>query len=166
MNARTALRSLLPACALALLAAPAAADEAFHERFEGSWRGTGTVERVGGSTHRVTCRVNGAGDEGRLSIAGSCRAALIFTRDIGADLRAVSGARWEGTYRGGGAAAPVTGDLSGDTMRLRIEFVAGEGNVAHMEIENQAADPRFRITVVDELDGRTREITNIVFEPL
>ena len=167
-------RRLIPAIALASasfalcapLASPAWAAEDFHERFEGSWRGTGTVERVGGATHRITCRVNGAGDETRLSIAGTCRAALIFTRDLGADVEAVPGSsRYRGTYRGHGQDAPVTGRLSGDTLELRIEFREGECNVAHMEIQNPAADPRFRITVVDELDGRTREITNLVFEP-
>lgn len=148
------------------LAVPAHASEDFHERFEGSWQGRGTVERIGGGTYNVTCRVNGSGDAQRLSIDGTCRAAVIFSRDLGAHVEAVPGSsRYRGTYRGHGQEAPVTGRLSGDTLELRIEFREGDGNVAHMEIRNPPDDPRFGISVVDELDGRTREITNIVFEP-
>ena len=86
-----------------LAALPAfAAEETFLDRFRGSWSGSGRVQREGTSTPRqVNCSVTGQPGQNQLSFQGSCRAAIIFSRPIGASLTydPPSG-QYRGTYTG------------------------------------------------------------------
>ncbi|GGD91153.1 hypothetical protein GCM10011390_07350 [Aureimonas endophytica] len=155
--------------ALLVSAVPAAsADPAFLERFEGGWRGSGFVQRdVDKSPRRVSCRVSGSRPaENRLSIAGTCRAAVVFTRQIGADLRYDPGSqRFSGTYTGSSKGpARVAGTQRGDALVLTITYpVPTYGDrVATMVIRNAGAG-RFSMVVVDKVDGADKETSNIDF---
>ncbi|GGK40375.1 hypothetical protein [Salinarimonas ramus] len=169
---RQARRTAILAGALAplLLAGglgPADASPAFNQRFEGRWVGAGTVQRESDpEPRRVTCTVDGEADAARIALAGTCRAMLIFTRAIGADL-AVDGS---GTYRGvyvGARVGPaqLSGEVAGDRIELAVRFPEGVGGGRQrMIIENPEGSDRFTLRVTDVVDGQRQEITNLVFE--
>jgi hypothetical protein len=132
-----------------------AAEADFLNRFRGSWSGYGVVQREGRSQPRqVTCTVAGQPEENRVSVQGSCRAAVIFTRQIGADLTYDPRT---GTYRGiysGSRIGParLTGTRRGDAVNLRIDWprpVNGDTQAA-MVIRNEG-NGVLRITVADNL---------------
>ena len=146
---------------------PAEAGAAFNQRFEGVWVGAGTVQSDSDpSPRRVTCRVDGAADATRLSLAGSCRAMLIFTRAIGADLAVDGSGRYRGVYTGSRVGpAQLSGLVEGDRVVLDLSFPEGVGGGRQqMVIDNPAGADRFVLRVTDVIDGVRREITNLVFE--
>jgi hypothetical protein len=145
-----------------------AAETDYMERFRGYWSGFGRVHREGASQPRhVTCSVTGSLAEGRISAHGTCRAYLIFTRQIGVDL--VYDAR-SGTYRGtytGSRIGPVrlTGRRSSDDVNLRIEWprqVNGD-NQAAMVIRNDGQGT-LRIRISDNLipGGSIQQTSEII----
>ncbi|MGP9818674.1 hypothetical protein ACTZWW_01555 [Salinarimonas sp. NSM] len=149
------------------LAGPAEAGPAFNQRFEGTWVGAGTVKRDSDpSPRRVTCRVDGAADETRLALDGSCRAMLIFTRAIGADLAVDGSGTYRGVYTGSRVGpAQLSGRLDGDRIVLAVRFPEGVGGGRQeMTIENPEGSDRFTLRVTDVIDGTRTEITNLVFE--
>jgi hypothetical protein len=166
------MRTVVSAPCLALAASlamgsAAEAGPAFNQRFEGAWVGVGTVQRDSDpQPRRVTCRVDGAADATRLSISGTCRAMLIFTRAIGADLAVDGSGRYRGTYVGSRVGpARLSGALRGDRAVLDAAFPPGVGGGRQqMIIENRAGSNRFVLRVTDMIDGARREITNLVFE--
>ena len=143
-----------PALAAAIaLAAPAGAQEAeFLSRFAGSWSGDGLVRiDAEDDPNRVRCSMNGSPSENAVSMRGTCRAAIIFSREVGADIAfdPASG-RYAGTYIGSkiGPAA-VSGTRSGDAVNLTITWpqpVNGDTE-AQMTIQNDGNN--LRIVVSD-----------------
>jgi hypothetical protein len=96
----------------------------FLERFDGSWSGGGTVQRrVDEGPRNVSCRLRGSSSANSLSISGTCRAAVIFTRQIGVDVTVNSSGRYRGTYTGStiGPAA-LSGRRRGDTVTFTITW--------------------------------------------
>lgn len=162
--------TLLPRLlALAVLAVPglAHADASFLSRFDGSFRGAGSVQREqDASPRRVTCSINGTqASDTRLRIAGSCRAAVIVRREIGADIRfdPASG-RYSGSYTGStrGVAQLTNGRLRGDTLTFTLVYpVTVHGDrTATMTIRNPG-DGSFSLAVTDEVDGAPRRTSDI-----
>ncbi|WP_052341808.1 hypothetical protein [Salinarimonas rosea] len=148
-------------------AGPAEAGPAFNQRFEGTWVGAGTVTRDSDpSPRRVTCRIDGAADETRIALDGTCRAMLIFTRAIGADLAVDGSGTYSGVYVGSRAGpARLTGRLEGDRMVLAVRFPERVGGGRQqMTLENPEGSDRFTLRVTDVIDGARTEITNLVFE--
>lgn len=108
-----------------LLASPgfaASSDEqSFLNRFAGNWSGGGPVRRNAQSPIiNATCTVAGDHAANRMSVAGSCRGAVVFTRDISADVSydAATG-RYSGTYVGARAGPAV---ISGKRNGNRVNF--------------------------------------------
>lgn len=157
---------LLTIAALAFPTA-AAADPGFLERFDGSFRGTGSVQREQDtSPRRVTCRVEGSQvSENRLRIAGTCRAVVIVRREIGADIRfdPASG-RFAGSYTGStkGVSRLTNGRLRGDTLTFTLTYpVTVHGDrTATMTIRN-AGSGTFSLVVTDDVDGASRRTSDI-----
>jgi hypothetical protein len=159
-----------PILALLLLGAssgPAASDE-FLERFTGKWAGSGMIQRdIDASPRNVSCSLASAGAAGdKLSLQGSCRAALVVTRKIGADIEfdAASG-RYSGVYLGSTKGpATVVGRRRGDAIVLTITYgaVIYGDRTATMTITN-ADDGSFRMTVVDKVDGKNKQTSDISF---
>lgn len=156
--------------ALAALALPgsALADASFLQRFDGGWRGSGTVQRdVDSSPRKVSCRVSGSQPSpDRVTITGTCRAAVIVTRQIGADIRYDNASRrFSGTYTGSTkGTARVSGRQQGDSLVLTITYpVPTYGDsTATMTIRN-AGNGRFSMVVTDKVDGASKETSNISF---
>jgi len=145
-----------------------AAEDDFLGRFRGNWSGSGKVQREGNSQPRqVTCSVTGSPAENRISAQGNCRAAVIFSRQIGVDLAydPRSGV-YRGTYTGSRIGpARLSGTRSGDTVNLRIEWprpVNGDTQAA-MVIRNDGRGT-LRITVADNLTpgGPVQQTSEIV----
>lgn len=166
------MRIVMIAVAFAVAAASpfgsgaAEANPALNQRFEGAWVGVGTVQRDSDAEpRRVTCNVDGAADATRLSLAGTCRAMLVFTRAIGADLAVDGSGRYRGVYVGSSTGpAQVSGAFTGDRAVLDIAFPEGVGGGRQqMIIENPQGSDRFVLRVTDLVDGASQEITNLVF---
>lgn len=108
---------------LAIFTSSAAiADEnAFLETLSGNWQGGGQVRLKPGSLPlSVSCRLDSRTDGAALSLAGACRAKVMFSRRIGVDLHA-NGRRYTGSYVGSRrGAARLSGTRSGDTLNLQI----------------------------------------------
>lgn len=145
-----------------------AAEEAFLDRFRGNWSGSGRVQREGTSSPRqVSCSITGQPSSDRLNFKGTCRAAIIFSRPIGAALTYDPASRqYRGTYTGSNIGpAQLTGTRRGDTVNLRIEWprpVNGDTQ-ASMVIRN-GGDGTLRITVADNLTpgGPVQQTSNLV----
>lgn len=142
--------------ALVLLTLPAAADESeYLGRFAGSFSGSGSVRQsADGSAYDANCDMTGTVSGARLTLSGSCRAMLLFSRDVGADIVADEGGGYAGTYTGSriGPAA-VSGRRDGDRVTLDITWPAPVNGDTHavMTITNAGAGS-FSIQVVDR-DG-------------
>jgi hypothetical protein len=152
--ARPAAHAL--ALAALLSAPPALAQEAeFLSRFEGSFSGAGSVSR--NETERPTnvrCTLNGDASQNRVSMSGTCRAAVIFSRRISAELRYDPGSgRYTGTYVGSSIGpAALSGRRSGDAVNLTITWpqpVRGDRQ-AYMTIRNPG-NGQLAIIITDEV---------------
>lgn len=151
-----------------MLPSVALADAGFLSRFDGGWGGSGTVQRdVDASPRRVSCRVTGSRPSpNRVSITGTCRAAVIVTRQIGADIRYDAGSkRFSGTYTGSTKGpAQVSGTQRGDSLVLTITYaVPSYGDrTATMTIRN-AGNGQFSMVVTDKVNGASKQTSNISF---
>lgn len=154
---------------LAALLAPTSAwaDAQYLARFDGAFRGSGSVQREQDSSpRRVNCNVQGSqASANRLRIAGACRAAVIVRREIGADIRfdPASG-RFSGSYTGStrGVSRLTNGRLRGDTLTFTLTYpVTVHGDrTATMSIRN-AGNGTFSLAVTDEVDGTPRRTSDI-----
>ena len=143
-----------------------AAEREFLSRFEGSFSGGGTVQRnATESPNKVTCTLTGQPSANAVSIGGQC-GALIFSRDIRADLRydEASG-RYTGVYVGSAIGpAKLSGKRKGDAVILTITWpkpVNGDTK-ATMTISN-SGNGSLAITVTDELEpgGARAKVTQL-----
>ena len=149
------------------LATPALADAAYLDRFTGAFSGDGFVQREQDtSPRRVSCRVSGAKlSANRLSIDGTCRAAIIVSRKIGADIRYDPASKtFSGTYTGSsrGPAQLSNGRLRGGTLTLDLTYptpVHGDRS-AVMRIDN-AGNGRFTLAVTDQIDGKPTKTSDV-----
>jgi hypothetical protein len=146
----------------------AAQEESFLARFAGSWSGTGLAKRdAAEEPNRVRCRMAGAPSANAVSLRGTCRAAVIVSRDFGADVTFDPGSgRYSGVYTGSKIGpARLSGRRSGDAVNLTITWpqpVNGDTK-ARMTIRN-GGDGQLQILVTDEVapGGPTTEMTNLV----
>lgn len=139
-----------------LIGAPAQAQESdFLQRFDGKFSGGGKVSRnETENPTNVNCTMNGKAGDNRISMSGTCRAAVIFSRKISADLRfdPASG-RYTGTYVGSSIGpAALSGKRSGDAVNLTITWpkpVRGDRTAA-MTIRN-TGNGQLAIIITDEV---------------
>ena len=159
--ARLATAGLVLCIAPGIAAAQLAA-AAFHDRFAGSWQASGTVQRsVDPAPRRVTCGVDGQASERQIAIAGTCRAAIIVTRQISANLSYDPGnGRYVGTYVGSQAGpARLEGARQGDTITLNVTYAQPVGTDANARmIIRHAGGNQFSLTVMDQLEPGQSEI--------
>ncbi|WP_182085782.1 hypothetical protein [Aureimonas sp. ME7] len=163
------MRSIIRPLLLAAFIAPGAAhaDTGFLTRFDGSFRGTGFVQREQDtSPRRVTCSVEGSQpSQDQLRISGSCRAAIIVRRQIGADIRFdPRSQRYSGTYTGSskGPAQLSNGRVRGDTLTFDLTYptpVHGDRK-ATMTIRN-AGGGQFSLSVTDQVNGQPKKTSDV-----
>lgn len=155
MSLATRPAALAFALGALLLGAPVQAQEAnFLSRFEGKFSGSGKVSRnETENPTNVRCTMSGSASENRVSMTGSCRAAVIFSRRISADLRVDDAGRYTGTYVGSSIGpARLSGKRSGDAVNLTITWpqpVRGD-TTAYMTIRN-SGNGNLAITITDEV---------------
>ena len=149
-----------------LAGSASAAEEEFLSRFQGSFSGTGLVQRnAAENPSQVTCTLNGQPSANAVSMSGKC-GAFIFSKWISADLSfdPASG-RYSGTYVGSSIGpASLTGTRNGDSVVLTITWpqpVNGDTK-ATMTIRN-SGNGQLAITVTDEVEpgGPTAQVTQL-----
>jgi hypothetical protein len=166
--AGTAAVSIAAATSGALGQSARVSEDSFANRFEGTWVGSGSVQRgIDARPWRVNCTLTGNRTANRLSIGGSCRAALIIQRRIGADLTFdPQSGEYRGTYVGARVGpAQLSGRRSGDVVNLTIAWpkpVNGDLR-AMMSIRNDGSGT-LRITVTDSLtaDGPLTQTSDLM----
>jgi hypothetical protein len=153
---------------LSLLAGNAGAAPTALDRYAGTFSGSGTIlEGPDATAHQVRCRftILQRGATG-LALQGTCRAYLIISRSISADLA------WDprsgqvtGTYTGSRVGtARLTGRRAGTDFDLTIEWpklLYGD-RTAQMKVASLGPD-RFRIVVTDRIgvNGPVRATTDL-----
>lgn len=164
-------RNAIPMAAVlataAFATAPEAAREDFLSRFEGSWSGSGTVQvNFEDEPRKVNCDLTGRHDGRSVSIDGTCRAYLIFSRQIGVNVTRSGGDDFAGTYSGSKVGtARLSGERAGSELTFTIhwpEEVNGD-RTAQMRVVNEGGR-RLRIQVYDQAAGKgeMRRTTNLV----
>jgi len=152
--------------ALTLPGVAQAAEDEFLNRFEGSFSGTGLVQRnAQEDPSQVTCTLNGQPSANSVSMSGEC-GAFIFSKRISADLTfdPASG-RYSGTYVGSSIGpAGLSGKRRGDAVVLTITWpqpVNGDTK-ATMTIHN-SGNGQLAITVTDEVEpgGPSADVTQL-----
>ena len=162
-------RVVVVAFALGALTMPGAAfsaEDEFLNRFEGSFSGTGLVQRnAQEDPSQVTCTLNGQPSANAVSMSGEC-GAFIFSKRISADLTFDPGSgRYSGTYVGSSIGpAGLSGKRSGDSVVLTITWpqpVNGDTK-ATMTIRN-SGNGQLAITVTDEVEpgGPSADVTQL-----
>lgn len=163
---------LLPSLAVFLTASvlSAAAQNAdYFARYDGGWSGGGAVkiEQLP-APNKVSCKVDGKrADETSFSLAGTCRAMLVMSKKIGAELRLdpATGV-YSGTYIGSSSGpARLVGKLKGDTLDLKVTWgrVIYDDNTARMLIQNSGGHS-FRMQVVEKIDGKAVTVSDLSFQ--
>jgi hypothetical protein len=155
LSLRQAALSFGLAALVSCSAGQAQAQEAeFLQRFEGTFSGGGKVSRnETENPTNVSCTMNGDASDNAVSMSGTCRAAVIFSRKISADLQVDESGRYTGTYVGSSIGpARLSGKRSGDAVNLTITWpkpVRGDTQ-AYMTIRN-SGNGQLAITITDEV---------------
>ncbi|MCW4114425.1 hypothetical protein NPA31_005540 [Aurantimonas sp. MSK8Z-1] len=165
-------RARLACLALAAATATASAafaDTAYLDRFEGSWKGSGKVLRdVDPSPRSVSCSMaSKRPDANHITLSGTCRALVVFTREIGADIRYdPASKRYSGTYTGAKSGpAALSGKQDGNAIVFAVRYgkpIFGDTD-AVMTITNTGKGS-FSLVVTDQVDGKTIQTSNVSFK--
>ncbi|WEX75793.1 hypothetical protein PYH37_000952 [Sinorhizobium numidicum] len=137
---------------LPLTAGPAFPDEApFLESLQGEWTGRGTVRlRLDRSPMTVSCNIASSASGPSLTMRGTCRALVLVSRTIAADLRA-AGERYSGVYIGpqGGRSA-LSGQRRGNTINLAVRWakIVNGDHSANMQIRKVGSN-RITLATID-----------------
>ena len=159
------------AIALALTLTPSASpraagdvEQAFINRFAGLWQGAGTAEVPGLGEVPVDCQAEAQPGPNRIVFGGTCRTALIFSRDFSADIAyEPSTGVYAGTYVGARVGpANVSGHRFGDQVALTIDWPAPVNGAmqATMTIRNDGLGA-FDITVTDAPEQSATPVTTL-----
>ena len=148
---------LIAACLFPMTAAHA--DEAsFLRSLQGKFAGKGTVRiRANSPVMNISCTFTSDTTDTSLSLDGTCRAMMIMTREIRADLT-TSGTTYSGTYVGSKSGpAALSGSRTGDAINLDIRWtkIVNGDRDAQMIVEKIGADAmRLTVTDVDPKTGK------------
>lgn len=144
-------KTFLAAALFSLATAAHASEAEFLEQFEGTWSGSGAVKvKANSDPVSVSCSLRSRAEGEALSMNGTCRAMILASRRIAADIRAAGGS-YSGSYSGGGKAmAALAGRRSGNTLNLAIRWsrnINGDRQ-AQMEVAS-LGDGRMRLRTID-----------------
>ncbi len=138
----------------------------FLSRFQGAWKGSGFVVHPIAGRQNVRCDFHGTSSGNSVSIDGTCRAMLLFSRHLSADLTfSPATGRYSGIYRGAKVGpARLDGLRQGDSLRLTVTWpkpVNGD-TTAEMIISN-AGKGDFRLEMLDSVrPGTATQMTTDV----
>jgi hypothetical protein len=146
-----------------------AADDDYLDRFVGAWSGGGTAQRTFDSDPRdVECTATGTRSGDTITVSGTCRALLVFSRKVEVTIAYDAASdRYGGTYVGSRIGpARLSGEREGDALDLTLTWprVVNGDRTAQMMIKN-AGDGRLSIVVTDRPGGTGRPVqtTNLAF---
>ena len=143
--------ALLAAAGLFCSTGAHADEAAFLRSLQGKFSGMGTVRiRTNMPVMNVNCTFTSDSTANSLSLDGTCRALLIMSREIRADLK-VNGASYTGTYIGSRSGpAGLKGSRKGNAINLDIHWakIVNGDRDADLTVEKIGPD-RMRMTVTD-----------------
>lgn len=132
---------------------------------EGRWTGSGTVHTPKFGTQTVRCTLDGTQSENRLQLAGTCRALLLLSRSIGADIRFdPKKKRYSGSYTGSMAGtASLAGRRRGQSVDLAVRWPKPVNGDTEARMQLVTSGDGFRIVVMDQVNGRETAVTDLAF---
>jgi hypothetical protein len=150
----------LAACLAAAVTAAHAGEAEFLHSLSGNWAGKGKVKvRIHAPTIGVSCKFKSSTTADTLSLDGSCRGLLVFSRKISAELKVRNG-KYSGVYIGAGTGpANLSGRRSGDAINLAIHWakaVNGDRE-ARMVVERQGGNG-MSLTTIDKDPKTGKEV--------
>lgn len=167
MRAVSLLALATLAAAPALTGATPAPEEAeFLDAFQGDWRGSGIVRRNAESgPQKVRCSLSGTRSEDGLTFSGTCRAYLVFSRRISADIRYdAESDSYAGSYSGSLAGtAALSGRRKGNSVVLDVRWPKPVNGDTSASMEIVGDGDSFRILVTDEISGEPTPVTDLAF---
>lgn len=116
--------AIVSALLLVALPSQASADETgFLRDLAGNWQGSGQVRLTpDAKPMKVSCSLDSQASASAINMDGACRALAVFSRKIGADLKA-NGASYTGSYVGSRrGTAQLSGKRSGRTLNLQVKW--------------------------------------------
>jgi len=118
-----AMRALATLMAIFTVSAANADETDFLETLSGDWQGSGYVRlKPDTKPMTVSCSLDSRASGSALNMDGACRAKVVFSRRIGADLQA-TGKRYTGSYIGSRrGTARLSGTRSGNTLNLQVKW--------------------------------------------
>lgn len=153
--------------ALLTSGAHAAESAGFFNNLSGSWSGSGQAYVTKFGDISVSCRVSIAGAETKVNMVGSC-GKLVLQQKLGLSIKNAGGNKYVGTYTGSKTGpARLDGILRGNRLVMNIRWgglVNGDRS-AQMVLE-RTGPKSFAQTVNDEVEGKNRHTSKIVFKRL
>ena len=145
-----------------------AAQTGYFSRYDGEWQGGGMVKlEEFPAPLSVSCDVEGnrAGTRS-FSLAGKCRALLVMSRQIGADIALdPATGTYSGVYNGSDSGpAKLVGKRKGDVLVLDVTWGKKiyDDNKALMLIRNKGGH-NFRMQVVEKIGGKSVTVSDLSF---
>lgn len=125
---------------------PAIANEAeFLQTLEGAWSGGGSIRlNPEDEAMQVSCDFQSGADGAKLVFDGSCRAMVVFSRQIGAEIEH-DGSSYSGVYTGARRGpAQLSGQRAGDALQLSVQWP--DQRSAQMELARLGPDQMQLVT--------------------
>lgn len=154
---RSRYLAALTGCMGLALAMPAGASDAeFLRSLEGQYAGKGQVRlRTDKDPINVTCSFQSKATPASFSLNGKCRALVLVSRAVGAEL-VRSGNSYRGSYIGGGSGpARLAGKRNGNTLNLTINWAKKINGDRRAQLSVAKTDPHGLILTTTDRDPKS-----------
>ncbi|MEF2072304.1 hypothetical protein [Consotaella aegiceratis] len=147
---------------------PAAAAGDFLSRFDGQWSGSGEVirEESPSKPNAIKCSIAVDRAANSFSMDGDCRAAVIFTRSIGASLDYDPGSGvFTGVFTGSKKGpAQLEGRQKGNSLVLNMTWRKPIfGDRSSVLTLTNTGNGTFSLAITDQVEGRAVKTTDVSF---
>ncbi|PWW02093.1 hypothetical protein DFR52_102761 [Hoeflea marina] len=153
------------ALSLAALALPAqAATRDFFSDLSGQWSGSGKAYLAKMGDVSATCKLSVDGASRTVAMSGNC-GLLVFRQALGLKLKSTDGNRVTGTYTGSKTGpARLSGAVKGQRLNLAVAWNGPvNGDRAAQMVLTRSGENSFELTVIDKVDGQTRNTSRFSF---
>ncbi len=153
------------ALSLSALITPAQADKNdFFTDLSGQWAGSGEAYLAKLGDVSANCKLSVNGALSSVAMNGNC-GLLVFRQSLGLNLKATDETRGTGSYTGSKTGpARLSGALKGDRLVLAVAWNGTvNGDRAAQMVLQRSGTNSFELTVIDKVNGKTRNTSRFSF---